>query len=302
MSQTQGKQPGSIVYSNGTYTVEVLQNGYITVKSGDWLSKYAAAIYNNVYKIDVFNKLEGDTPVGITNKGLIEVGWTIVHMPTYNSWKGLPGAKPADQNKQELLDELAKNGKIMGTRLQGVSNAIDILGYAENGVTVAELAGEMMTLGGEMGLLSGAGAALGLMGNILFPFATVIALINAWESGLRAIGIRAIAYATTAYGFGDSMPPLPPRLVKNILASYPQNLPASIKAWNDSCNATLSNLQARVVKAGVHKQAMQAYIMGLDEQNRRKEVCINLWKALADKLPAGTPREIYLSVEPDYPK
>src|SRR5262245_25974593 len=85
------------VYSNGTYQVEVREDGAIQVKPGDWLSKYSAAIYDNTNRLDLFVRPgpNGST-FEIMDKNLITVGETILHKPTWDNWRqGRPGRSPA---------------------------------------------------------------------------------------------------------------------------------------------------------------------------------------------------------------
>lgn len=100
-------------YSNGTYSVTVAENGAILVKPGDWLSKYSAAIYNNLTTLEVFVRPgprgpSDDVTQVIANKNLINAGETILHKPTWEQWKkkrpgnGQPGTnpQPGDPDRQ----------------------------------------------------------------------------------------------------------------------------------------------------------------------------------------------------------
>jgi hypothetical protein len=85
----------SKVYSNGTYRVEVREDGAILVKPGDWLSKYSAAIYNNFTTLDVFVRPAPDeTTVPIADRNVITAGETILHKPTWDTWRNKRGGQP----------------------------------------------------------------------------------------------------------------------------------------------------------------------------------------------------------------
>ena len=73
--------------SDGRYRVSLADNGAITVKHGDWLSKYSAAIYDNYWNIQVFaRKDRSGHLVPIANPNLIHQGETIYHLPTLDTY------------------------------------------------------------------------------------------------------------------------------------------------------------------------------------------------------------------------
>jgi hypothetical protein len=77
-------------YTDGTYRVEVWEDGAIQVKPGDWLSKYAAAICKNPHKLDVFYwppDQAGGELKPIIDKNRLEVGDTVIYKPTWDLWK-----------------------------------------------------------------------------------------------------------------------------------------------------------------------------------------------------------------------
>src|ERR1700689_101952 len=70
-------------YKRGKYSVSVRNDGSISVRPGDWLTKYSAAIYGNFWTIDVFcRKDKSGNYIPITHPARIFAGETLYHVPT----------------------------------------------------------------------------------------------------------------------------------------------------------------------------------------------------------------------------
>ena len=82
-----------MLYQNGSYKVEVAQDGTIHVNQGDWLSKYSYAIYKNYTTLDKFARRDpSGQPTPIVNKNLIITGELLLHLDTYYNWLNNGGA------------------------------------------------------------------------------------------------------------------------------------------------------------------------------------------------------------------
>ena len=72
-------------FTNWRYSVtSQMPEGAIEVKHGDWLSKYSAAMYNDLTRIDEFGRIDKSGSLqNILNVNHIFAGETIFHIPTY---------------------------------------------------------------------------------------------------------------------------------------------------------------------------------------------------------------------------
>jgi hypothetical protein len=90
-------------HAHGKYSVTIATDGAIKVKSGDWLSKYSAAIHNgDTSKVHEYGRLKTGKVEKITNVDKISAGETIYHVPTYWAYKGATAPK-VDSNTNVWL-------------------------------------------------------------------------------------------------------------------------------------------------------------------------------------------------------
>jgi hypothetical protein len=260
-----------MLYRNGRYSVEVGSEGAIKVRPGDWLSKYSAAMFNTFWRVYEFGRKGRFGVEPIQNVNLIYAGETIYHIPTYHKsrpvWPPPPPPPPIpDSAKKELIKSiLASDFNLRGDNLPILGKAIDILGYTDNALSLAEIAG----LIAEGTLWSAAGVVTSIASAFLFPFAATIQFLNAWEGGLRVAGMVAVAYTITAWAFDDPIPGLPPRLQRNITASgLASQIPAYRASWQDASNATLKNIAEMIAKKpGVSKKSFQVLFRAIGDDN-----------------------------------
>jgi RHS repeat-associated protein len=88
-----GKDPAPTVtsYSYGRFNVSIDQSGAIKVKSGDWLSKYSAALHGgDVTKVNEYERLTNGKFVPVANPDQITAGETLYHQPTRLAVKPAP--------------------------------------------------------------------------------------------------------------------------------------------------------------------------------------------------------------------
>lgn len=300
-----------MIRSNGYYSVDVAPNGAIKVRPNDWLSKYSAAIYNNFTTLHVFAREDDENPgkptrewnriIPIQDFNVIRAGETIYHLPDH--YQCFPSliitAKPLmseEERKRIILGSLKRDHKLSGNALPLVSRAIDIMGYTENALTILEVFG----LVAEGGAAAGVGTGLGYAGFFLFPVASSIAIVNAWDKDKQLTGMRAVAYATTAWAFDDPMPPYPTSLRRNVMHSHPENVADNERAWNEARNLTVKNLNDAVAKSGKSKVAFQlAYrAHGYDE---RQTLVETLMMGFQDTLGSPTQKDMLWTPTPNYP-
>jgi hypothetical protein len=266
-----------MLYRNGRYSVDVGLDGTIKVRAGDWLSKYSAAMFNTFWRVHEFGRMGRFGVEPIKDINLIYAGETIYHIPTY--LKARPPGRPVpppppplppvpDSVKKEIIKStLASDFHLRGDHLPILSKAIDIIGYTDNALSLAEIAG----LIAEGGVMSTVAAGTSIVSAILFPVGATIALLNAWEAGQRLAGMASVGYTTTAWAFDDPIPRLPPRVERNIKVSgLAHEIPAYQKAWQDASTAAVRSLAEMVTKKpGVSKENFQVVFRAIGDDNRR---------------------------------
>jgi hypothetical protein len=323
----------TIKHSNGTYTVEVRKDGAIFVKPGDWLSKYAAAIYNNPGMLDDFywpplSSTEDLRP--ITNKHRLEIGDTVIHKPTWDQWRqggsdGImprPEFRPGDMDTQEFLRRLEAECGVRGERIARMSslltgtkwqNLSEASALKQLGMLAWGTNTNWQMLEGPSPLLikllgdttaQAVGGAMSFLVVFKFTFQALVTLLDAQESGLRFQGLRAIAYATTAFAFGDPVPALPWGIECNLsrdrfVGALPMDRYRS--NWANVSSRATAALLADAAGRGVDKQVYQAWIRW--EANDRRALAVALMDATARGMSRMLPvdRDMFMSPVPIYP-
>ena len=298
-------------YRKGPFQVQIADDGVIKVKSGDWLSKYSAAIHNDFAHVHEYGRkdhLGMIKPVADVNR--IVAGETLYHVPTYMEWMRRRNRQLRDpmsiyqvttpkptltpSQKKKLIEELLGNEfNLRGANLEILSRAIDIVGKVDDALTLIEIAG----LIGEGGVISAVGTTVSMASVILFPLGAMINLVDVSEINMRTAGMRAVAYSTTAWAFNENTPGTS-QVIKNITTTYERE--RAQKAWNDASAETRNVLEREVVKRRVKKSNMQATIQAVGH-GFRAEVCRVLLKSFEEEL-RGVPLESWKSnYKIDYP-
>jgi len=81
----------------GKYSVTLAADGRISVKPGDWLSKYSAALYQGDYtRVHEYGRLQGGQVRPVPDVDKIYAGETLYHLPMYNHYhrKIIPPPNP----------------------------------------------------------------------------------------------------------------------------------------------------------------------------------------------------------------
>jgi hypothetical protein len=324
---------GTTIYSDGTYRVEVWEDGAILVKPGDWLSKYSAAIHHNLTTLDVFYwppDQAGGELKPIIDKNRLKVGDTVIHKPTWDLWKQRgpetavrPGEliRPGEMDTEEFLRQLHDECGVSGEQLTRMSSVVT--GAKWRDMSEATALGQLWYLlrgtRANWQLLNGArqvapkvlgpvgseiaGGALSFLAVFQWWAQAMLVWMDAQDTALRLQGLRAIAYSTTAFAFGDPTPVLPWGMECNLsrgtwrgvipLDRYKRN-------WLDVASKTAMKLAADVAARGVSRQVYQTWIRW--ESNDRRGLARRLMEETArtaKMLPSE--RESFMSPVPIYP-
>ena len=328
---------GSTKYSDGRYYVEVREDGAIFVKPGDWLSKYSAAIYHNTTTLEPFMRppLRAGEPLRrISDKNRIVVGDTVIHEPTWTAYwegRGQPvwnGQVNLDLETflRMLHDEAGVRGERlarMSTVLTGAkwrdiseSTALRQLGFLALGTNQnfqmlegpVGLGKKVLELAlGEAGAAA-VGGAMGFLAVFQWTFQAMVVLLDAQESALRFQGLRAIAYATTAFAFGDPIPVLPYGIECNENTKGGTNLfigtiPLHRKRanWMNVAHKATATILADAAARGVDKQVYQKWIQceGTNRRQLARTLMDEIAKNMSKMLPVD--RTMFMSPAPIYP-
>jgi hypothetical protein len=150
---------------------------------------------------------------------------------------------------------------------------------------------------GKFGIVSFAAEGLTIGSIALFPVGALIAVINAYQTGQREWGMRAVAYTTTAFAFNDPIPTRSPALESRInqVGGFTNNgeTTAKRKAWKDASTATLQHLQEEIGSPDGDKRTLRLFFQALGDNNRQK-LCLRILKGFEEELQP-IPKKFWVS-------
>jgi len=276
-----------------TYSVDVGDDGAIKVKPGDWLSKYSIAIDGDVSNVDgVYGRKNRKGVVKpIENVNLIYAGEIIYHIPTLEEFRrrrarwavkpwepetiiGSASESPhlSKGGVEEELDRFTSGDfQLAGEHLAFVDFVGNLLKWINRAGNVAKYLGLLQFIEGASKVADGVGDAK----LILVPIKAFIAIINCQETLEKIWGLRAAAYATTAWAFDDPIPG-PSKGLLEILrdpttygTSDRRATEASCRdAWAVSAEAAVAGLEEKVRTRYNQKPYYQGLLRALGGYNR----------------------------------
>jgi hypothetical protein len=312
-------------YKRGKYSVSVGNDGSIFVRPGDWLTKYSAAIYGNFWTIDGFcRKDKSGNYIPITHPARIFAGETLYHMPTVkNAPHGnydedrcagavLTAAPISEIEKTKLAVDQFKAAhpelsEIAGYVALGGHTATDVVEAFEWFEIVPEVAGEVAS-------------PLGL---VLFCIHTTLDIIDAYNTALRAIGLRAAAYGVTAWSFDDPVP-LPPqwlgssvtqqatqaavaagnrefgRWVQQAAVADQYGAAQRQKSWIEGCDKAMKELDEMVQRKKLRKEACQVAFQAIGKNDPNTLAVDQIMTEMASHFDYGE-RSMFWAPPPKYP-
>lgn len=281
-------------YKKGIYGVTVEEKGAITVKQGDWVSKYSAAIYNDFTKLSEFGrKVNGSSiPTVIPKPDEIYANETIYHLPDY--WeqhkpssprqKVSPPAKrkltPAE--KQIIIATLKSDFHLKGDNWKVVGNVLDYIGTTDNVLAIAEITGAL-EVGTYGAAISGGAAAFGFFATLLSPVGFMRELMNSNESGLKLYGLRAVAYTITAWTYSRPKPTGSNRILARINGLPLSTIAKYKQTWLIVSASAEVSLQNEARKRKMAEDSLKILYRSLSDNNPRV-LCQLLMKGLSSKL------------------
>jgi hypothetical protein len=233
-------------YSRGRVRYQVLVNddGSIKVHWGDWLSKYAVAIYGTPFRVQEFARMGPHGLLPIKNLNMIYAGEKLYHSPTFYASKhgAAVSDRPApplpltDADKERLaLEHIVHEFHLKGDDVRVVSEVFHYIGATDDVVQVAEcildIAGKEIATMATVGLVTGALAAL------CTAFFSTLQLIHKLETGDRIYQMAAIAVGITAWAYGEGPPPFRQR--SDVINLGDRERQTNAQAWQVGCNQAL---------------------------------------------------------------
>ncbi len=257
-------------YKYKKFVLNIKSDGAITVNQGDSLSKYSAALHNDFLHIYEFGRKNSDGTIQvISDRDNISANETIYHIPTAT---GQPAAKlpqlSNDEKKKIIIAALKADFNLNGEHLKVLTNVMGKIGYIDDALTLAEIAGFIT----EGTLVASVASTIGVITLFFGPIAGIIALINANETGERLYGMRAVAYTMTAWAFSDAIPNSSGRIIQNLGQGFPVVTPDKMiryhNAWEKASRAMLNHLAATTGRGNISKKSMQILLMALGNNDR----------------------------------
>lgn len=290
---------GRAEYTANGWTVLVAPNGAITVQPGDWLSKYAVAIYGNYQHVGRnFGRKDGQGHVRSfdeipgANINVIHVGETIYHMPRYRlrPGDGAPDAKPlTEAEARQLIEEtLRRDYGLTGSQLQKAADLVSYLGWGARGGSMGAVGAEIVifyatevgvlsSVGGAFftGIVGAVGTAAGVAGALLVPVIAVIGLVRARSIHVTNTALRAVGYATVAWSFEDPKPmSLPERIRRNVLDSVQidpvKELERVETAWRQAVGSVYASLDQEARRKKVAAETLKGVYRYAGNKNRKE--------------------------------
>jgi peptidoglycan hydrolase-like protein with peptidoglycan-binding domain len=284
----------------GRYKVTVGQDGRIFVRYGDWLSKYSAAIYGDYIHVYDFGRMVGGKLQLLRNIHLIRMGEVLYHIPTWQEYMrgktSIPIPTPLPlppQEKKRITDEALKadiplKGDVGFKVLDGIAT------FFNYGLPIVDIASVWSEVAGTVGTVGG------FISIPLSFYENARDICNSSDLDLRMYGLRAAAYATTAWAFGDPIPTQSPEMRRGLaLAKSPQEMRKLDEAWRVAAQAAVdAQIQFATRELGQHpvphcpmEGAWRCALRSVGDNNRAK-LSVELMKGSEERALLNVPVQV----------
>lgn len=288
------------VYVRGRYKVTVGIDGRIFARPGDCLSKYSAAIYGDYCHVHDFGRMVNGRLLFLRNGSLIQAGEVLYHIPTWAAYMQgksdvLLPQPPSLTNLQK--EQISKEAIKEDFQLKGEVGMRVLIALGDTFQWATPIAEGVSCF---LGLLEGVATALGLLMIPYEIYGNIRDLCNVNETDLRLYGMRATAYATTAWAFGD-LPPLSSPEIRRHHQAVPKTAEqmrqlddiwrtaasAAVRAQEQFARERLGPRMSPEQKKG----AWQAALCALGDGNRGK-LSLEIMKQLGEKALIDAPAQV----------
>ncbi len=220
------------IYTHGRYSVTIGEDGRLFVAPSDWLTKYSAAIHGEYWHIFEFGRPGVSGPERIMDYNRIRAGEVLIHLPTYKTYTKVPVPPPKilpdGEKKRITIDALKHDFNVPGNYWSFLSTVGDAIGLGSQALEFLAVFAQSL------------GKATEIVGFIAVPFeiaCNTIDWANAGDAGVRIYGLRAVAYAITAYAFEEPAPKSSPQVRASWMPSNPEQMRRLDRFW-EKCSAT----------------------------------------------------------------
>ena len=195
--------------------------------------------------------------------------------------------KLTDIEKKQIIQKiLGENHSSAGRNFPVFSKLIDGLGNANDILSFAELIPSLNTLvSGPMASSIASNASF--LGILMFPFAQLINLVNANQTGHKLYSYRCIVYTITAWSFRRPIPQSSARILKNIrsgaVVQHSDAVNEYNALWQSTSRSVLKQIGQLSTKTGVPKEHIQAIFKALGN-NQPESLCTELLKSFESRL------------------
>lgn len=198
-------------------------------------------------------------------------------------------AKPlSDKEKEDLLKKiLGSEYDSAGNNLPILKSSIDIIGHFDTAFGLAELIPFINTALSGSRILGLVASGASVFSIFMFPVASMISVINAYQVGHQMYSYRAIAYTLTAWAFDKPIPVSSQRILSNLRAGNhvaKQNIVNEYKQlWQKTSQSVLTKLNTELTTKNIPKEAVQIILRAISNDNPQV-LCDLLEKGFEDKM------------------
>lgn len=200
------------------------------------------------------------------------------------------------EKKQIIEDILGANHNAVGKNFPVFSSIIDYVSYADNALTLAELLPTVnVFLAGST--MTAVASGLSVASIALLPFAQIINLINANQTGRRQYSYIAIAYTVTGWVYNAPKLFESKRRISNMRSRFPtvpkDQLQLYHHEWRETMVSVLSELELMCCCNRITRKQLQTIFKAISGGNSQ-QLCLQAMKGF-EKEFGHTTRNIWQS-------
>lgn len=196
--------------------------------------------------------------------------------------------KLSEKEKDDLLKEiLGTEYSSAGNNLPVLKSAIDIIGHFDTAFGLAELIPLINTALSSSRIFGLVVSGSSIFSIFMFPVASMISVINAYQVGHQMYSYRAIAYTLTAWAFGKPFPVSSQRILSNLregnLVAKQKKVNEYKQLWQKTSQSVLTKLSTELRSKNIPKEAVQVILRAISNDNPQV-LCELFLKGFEDKM------------------
>jgi hypothetical protein len=194
----------------------------------------------------------------------------------------------SDKEKEDLLKEiLGAEYSSVGNNLPILKSAIDVIGHFDTAFSLAELVPFINNALSSSRVFGFVASGASVFSIFMFPVASMISVINAYQVGHQMYSYRAIAYTLTAWAFGKPIPVSSQKILSNLREGNlvaKQKIASEYKQlWQKTSQSVLTKLNSELTSKKIPKEAVQIILRAISNDNPQV-LCELLEKGFEDKM------------------